>query len=307
MSIYEDKKQCASQLSAIITSFNQGAMIQEALASLLSQSVLPDKIIIVDDGSTDKNSIDILNRLNSIKEQVPIIVHRQINAGVSAARNTGIRLANTTFALILDGDDKLETTFIEKTLLKIKKSADIVAVSSWMKTFGVLESIVRPTGGNIKNFLSHNCCPATHIARCEAWRKCGGYNESMRAGFEDWDYFLRLLEISPKAHIEIIKEALIDYRTVPASSNIRSMDKRLDLMKYLMEKHAKSYAEYMIDVMLDLEANSISRLYAWESEIKRQIFNPRLSDVSKNFMKSPSYGDGGMAAAVRIASQKQAK
>lgn len=307
MSINENGKRCASQLSAIITSFNQGTMVQEALASLLNQSVLPDKIIIVDDGSTDKDSIDILNGLNSIKKQVPMIVHRQINAGVSAARNTGMRLANTTFALILDGDDKLEPTFIETVLFQIRKSTNIVAASSWMKTFGVLESIVCPTGGNIKNFLSHNCCPATHIVRCEVWRKCGGYDETMRTGFEDWDYFLRLLEISPKTHIKIVEEALIDYRTVPASSNIRSMDKRLELMKYLMEKHARSYAEHMIDVMLDLEAISISRLYGWESEIKRQIFDASLSDASKNFMESPSYGDGGMAAAVRIASQKQAK
>lgn len=307
MSIYENDNLWASQLTAIITSFNQGTMIQEALASLLNQSVLPDKIIIVDDGSTDKKSVGILNQLGAVKNQVPVIVHRQINAGVAAARNTGIGLADTTFALILDGDDKLEPTFIEQTLPQIRKSTEIVAVSSWMKTFGVLESIVCPSGGDIRKFLSHNCCPATHIVRCAAWRKCRGYDETMRTGFEDWDYFLRLLETSPKAHIAIVEEALIDYRTVPASPNIRSMDKRLELMKYLMEKHAKSYANHMIDVMLDLEAISISRLYGWESEMKRQIFDTSLSDVSKSFMRSPSYGDGGMAAAVRIASQKQAK
>ena len=303
MGIYSNTNRCASQLTAVVTSFNQGEMIQEALKSLLNQTILPDKIIIVDDGSTDEKSLDIIRGLEAMVTQVPIMIHRQKNSGVSAARNTGIRLANTTFALVLDGDDKLEPSFLEQTLPHIKKSSEIVAVSSWMKTFGVLQSIVCPSGGDIRKFLSHNCCPATHIMRCEAWRKCGGYDETMRTGFEDWDYFLRLLETSPKARIAIVEKALIDYRTVPASSNVRSMDKRLELMKYLMEKHSNAYAKHMVDVMLDLDAISISRLYAWESEMKKQIFNSNLSDASKKFMKSPSYGDGGMAAAVRIAAR----
>ena len=303
MEISANANRCASQLTAVVTSFNQGEMIQEALTSLLNQTILPDKIIIVDDGSTDEKSLDIISGLESMVNQVTIMVHRQKNSGVSAARNTGIRLANTTFALVLDGDDKLEPSFLEQTLPHIKKSSEIVAVSSWMKTFGVLQSIVCPSGGDIRKFLSHNCCPATHIMRCEAWRKCGGYDETMRTGFEDWDYFLQLLETSPKARIAIVEKALIDYRTVPASSNVRSMDKRLELMKYLMEKHSNAYAKHMVDVMLDLEAISISRLYAWESEMQKQILNSNLSDASKKFMKSPSYGDGGMAAAVRIAAR----
>ena len=48
---------------------------------------------------------------------------------------------------------------------------------------------------------------------------------------------------------------------------------------------------------------SMSRLYGWESEICHTLSeNQNLSRTSEEFMKSPSYGDGGMAAAVRIAS-----
>ena len=50
----------------------------------------------------------------------------------------------------------------------------------------------------------------------------------MRSGFEDWDFFLSMLETSSDAHIGILEEALINYRTAPASFNVRSMEKRLD-------------------------------------------------------------------------------
>ena len=172
-----------------------------------------------------------------------------------------------------------------------------------MHTFGVLASVVRPTGGDITAFLSHNCCPATHIFRRSAWQKCGGYDESMRGGFEDWDFFLNMLETTQGAKIGIVKQALINYRTTPVSSNIKSMEKRLELMRYIMEKHIRIYQEHMIETMLEMETISMSRLYGWESEmIYAKLTGKPLTDVSKAFMKSPSYGDGGMASAVRIAS-----
>ena len=125
----------------------------------------------------------------------------------------------------------------------------------------------------------------------------------MRRGFEDWDFFLSMLETAPDAVIGVVEETLIDYRTNPASSNIRSMESRLELMRYIMEKHRDSYRDHMMEAMLGIEAVSMGRLYAWEEEmtdsLKRQ---KKLSEVSRNFLRSPSYGDGGMAAAVRVAS-----
>ena len=49
----------------------------------------------------------------------------------------------------------------------------------------------------------------------------------MRSGFEDWDFFLSMLETIPEAYAGIIEKLLINYRTNPSSSNIKSMDKRL--------------------------------------------------------------------------------
>lgn len=232
----------ASDVQAVITSFNQRDMIEEAVRSLWLQTTPPSKIIIVDDGSTDPVSLEVLEKLAIFTESpVPVTVVYQSNGGVSSARNTGIRETQTPFVLVLDGDDQLEPTYIEQVSTLLRKNASMVAASSWIHTFGVLEAIVRPTGGGLTAFLPRNACPATHILRREAWARCGGYDETMRTGFEDWEFFLHILETGSNASIGIVEQPLLNYRTAPASANVQSMTKRLKLMEYIIEKHSDTY------------------------------------------------------------------
>lgn len=99
----------ANDVEAVVTSFNQGAMLFEAVRSLFCQTLLPAKIILVDDGSTDEKSIDILDQIVSdTNAPVPLTVIKQANSGVSSARNVGIQHAQAPLVLILDGDDMLE-------------------------------------------------------------------------------------------------------------------------------------------------------------------------------------------------------
>lgn len=293
-----------NDVEAVITSFNQKSMIYDAVHSLCRQTFKPKRIIISDDGTTDETSVKILNELEAdCRLPVPLQIIRQPNKGVSAARNTGIRQTQAPLVLVLDGDDCLEASFIEEVRHILSEHPFMVAASSWMHTFGVLEADVHPTGGDAAAFLSHNCCPATHIFRREAWQQCGGYDETMRSGFEDWDFFLNMLEAVPNTYIGIVEKPLINYRTAPASPNIKSMEKRLSIMRYMIEKHIGIYKEHIMDAVLGVESISMARLYGWESEMIHAKLNGRsFSSLSDEFMKSPSYGDGGMASAVRIAS-----
>lgn len=292
-------------VEAVITSFNQGTMILEAVKSLCGQTLLPQKIIIVDDGSTDGFSVSVLKDIEKMSDlPVPVVVYYKENGGVSSARNAGIRKAQAPMVLVLDGDDKLKPEYTECVSGLLRGNPAMVAASSWMDTFGVLDSVVRPAGGKIGSFLSRNCCPATHILRRDIYEQCGGYDESMRSGFEDWDFFLSMLETSPESFIGIVDRPLIQYRTAPASSNVKSMDKRLGLMRFIIEKHINSYHGHIVDALLGIEAISNERLYNWENEVIHSMQNRQeLSKPSEDFLKSPTYGDGGMASAVRIASK----
>ena len=126
----------------------------------------------------------------------------------------------------------------------------------------------------------------------------------MRAGFEDWEFFLSLLETQPAAQIGIVPEPLLEYRTAPASSNIQSMDKRLALMRFLIEKHLSSYQSHLTDALLAIESTSMARLHVWETEMRHTLQNGQsLCENSNDFLAHPSYGNGGIAAAVRIRSK----
>lgn len=304
MNINDSRNTFNANVEAVITSYNQGSMILEAVQSLCNQTLLPKRIIIIDDGSTDEYSLKVLNDIEKDSDlPIPVMIYHQKNGGVSAARNTGIKKAQAPMVLILDGDDKLEPTYIESVGKLLHDNPSMVAASSWMHTFGILDAIVCPTGGNIVPFLSHNCCPATHILRRENYEQCDGYDESMRSGFEDWDFFLSILETLPEAYIGIVEKPLINYRTAPASSNIKSMNKRLELMRYIIEKHISSYRNNIAGALLGIEAISNSRLYGWENEIIHSITNnQKISESANDFVRKPSYGDGGMASAVRIVS-----
>lgn len=304
----EKKYRIAHDVEAVITSYNQGSMIQEAVQSLLRQTTLPARILIVDDGSVEEESVRILEEMESEEHSVPVVVHRQKNSGVSAARNTGIGMTQTPLVLILDGDDRIAPQYIEEVSQLLREDKSVIAASSRIKTFGVLEAEVCPQGGGIAAFLSRNNCPAIHILRRGAWEKCGGYDETMHSGFEDWEYFLSMLETDRNAQIKIVEKSLLEYRTAPASSNIKSMQKRLELMKYIIEKHRRSYENHVLEAIISLEEISISRLYGWENEMLQQKKAGQvLSEHAKIFMRNPSYGDGGMAAAVRIASYENAE
>ena len=296
-------------VSVVITSYNQNEMIREAVDSVRRQKLRPDAIIVVDDGSTDPASVQVLDELEQAED---ITVIRQGNAGPSAARNVGIRAARTDCVTVLDGDDRLLPTFLETTVGLLDGDASVVAASGWLRTFGVLDAVVKPTGGTITDFLSRNACPATFTFRRTVWEACGGYDESMRCGFEDWDFCLSLLAAAATAadttatgqepRIAIAPEPLIEYRTAPASPNITSMTTRLETMRYLINRHHAAYAAHLTDALLGIEATSIARLNLWERTVREHPALLESQPDSRAFMASPAYGDGGMAAAVRLRS-----
>lgn len=278
-------------VGVVITAFDQGELVRQAVSSVLRQSRLPDVVLVVDDGSTDPVSSAVLTE---IEESFSVRVLRQANAGVSAARNTGLRSLGTDLAVVLDGDDRLAPSFVERTTAVLEADSDVVAASTWLRMHGAATALVRPAGGRVVDFLHRNSCPAAVLLRCEAWERCGGYDEALRDGFEDWDFFLSLL--ADGGRVEIVPEALVEYRTAPASANLRSMRRRLDLYGGIIDRHRDLYERHLREVLLAHEERSIELLRRWE---QLMVENPAIA------VDEATYGDGGMAAVVRVETARQ--
>ncbi|MCI1901527.1 MAG: glycosyltransferase family 2 protein [Bifidobacteriaceae bacterium] len=293
-----------ADVSVVITCFNQGKTIARAVHSACVQSLPPMCITVVDDGSSDLITHTVLDNLadpdaavSTERTGIPLRVIHQGNAGVSAARNAGIDAATGGIIAVLDGDDFWEPDFLEKTCTALLTITGAVAASSWLQTFGVLSTVVKPTGGKLAQFLSRNCCPASCVFRKHSWQTAGGYDTSLRSGFEDWDFSLRLLEDTTgteQPSIATVTEPLLNYHTAPASTNITSMDHRLELMRTLISQHLTSYRDHVAEAVLGVEAISMRRMSSLEALTAQTPDAPALE---------PSFGDGGMAAAVRLASR----
>ena len=90
-----------SQISVIIPTYNRARLLVEAIDSVLSQPMSGVEVIVVDDGSTDDTQ-EVVARYGAAVRHI-----RQNNAGVSAARNRGVREAHGDAVLFLDSDDYL--------------------------------------------------------------------------------------------------------------------------------------------------------------------------------------------------------
>lgn len=92
-------------ISVVVPLYNKAATIKRAIDSVLSQTVLPDEIIVVDDGSNDDS-------LNRIPKHPLIRIYRQSNSGVSVARNRGIEESQGEYVAFLDADDEWKPDFL---------------------------------------------------------------------------------------------------------------------------------------------------------------------------------------------------
>ena len=118
-------------ISIVIPVYNVEKYVKETLLSIKNQSLEPDEVIIINDGSTDK-SLTIVNEFNNINNWK---IFNTKNQGLGLTRNYGKSLAKSEYVYFIDSDDILEKNFIFeiKSLIKFYKKPDIILFSG--KTF----------------------------------------------------------------------------------------------------------------------------------------------------------------------------
>jgi hypothetical protein len=226
-----------SNVTVIIPCYNDGQYILQALQSIYNQTVLPEKIIIVDDGS----GIETKGILASIQHSLVQIVYQE-NQGVSVARNKAIALAQTDFIVNLDADDYYEAAFIEKALAILNMQPTVGVISSYCRTFndkGTIE-IVKPIGGIITDFIVINSGRASAMFRKSCWTQVGGYDERMIEGYEDWELWIGITKNGWA--MDIIREVLSHYRVKNESRDHTAIKEHdFELRQYIMNKHKEVY------------------------------------------------------------------
>ena len=128
-------------VSVVIPLFNQGHFLLGAIESVHAAGDIRDvEIVVVDDGSTDQQTIEIFDKLTGVTKV------RQANAGLSAARNAGIAAAAGRYIVPLDSDDLLSEGFLAPAVDALRRNPDLGYVAGYLRYFGLLDYTHVPAG-----------------------------------------------------------------------------------------------------------------------------------------------------------------
>lgn len=267
-------------VSIVMPCYNLGLYLQEAIDSARNQTYENIEIIIVDDGSTDGYTVNLLKQISEKSSDIRVMF--QANAGPSGARNTGIREAAGEFILCLDSDDILCPDYIKNVMPIFSKddSNDIGFVTTWIQEFGRRHNIWKTEDYNPSKLLVENIVHGASIFRKEAWEKAGGYKTDMRGGYEDWDFWISIVEVGYRW--VMVPEIYFMYRIRDNSVSATASKKHLELYSKILRSHGKIFSKYVDEIIL-MNSEKIHELHDVIKE-KNAIIDERdiqIDDLNK--------------------------
>lgn len=201
----------AEEVSVVIPHFNDGAHLEEAVASLEAQTLRPHAIVLVEDGSTDADSLRVVGALERAGR---VRVVRQENRGLAAARNTGWRACATELVAFLDADDVVMPGWLASCARAIGRTR-AAAAAPIVATFDADPGTI--TGGwcpvafdaALLGVMNAGVPGSGAVLRRAALEGVGGFDESMPA-YEDWALSAALAARGES--LAVVPEALFRYR-----------------------------------------------------------------------------------------------
>jgi glycosyltransferase involved in cell wall biosynthesis len=208
-------------VSIIITSYNYGRYLSDAIKSAISQTYSNIEIIVVDDGSTDNTK--------EVAELFSVKYIYQSNQGVSSAKNTGISQSQGDFLICLDGDDKLFPKYVEKTLDQILKHPSTAFVYTGSVTYDEnsrTENIWMPKQLHTKYslFAGWRGAMGPIMLRKKAYQSLQYGFDTALPVHEDMDLCFRLLNQGWKS--DVVFEPIHWYRIHEGSLNPTTREKK---------------------------------------------------------------------------------
>lgn len=191
-------------ISVVIPTYNRCDLLAEALRSVVSQTYSNWELLVIDDGSTEP----IEEVVKAFSDQ-RIIYHRQMNQGVSVARNLGIQLAKGKYIAFLDSDDMMEPICLDEKIKLVKENPDVGVVGGgcrYVNYEGEPILNISPARDSITYedlsvwtaFPGGTC---NIFAERELLVRIGGFRTNL-VDSEDRDLLRRLVEMKPFASVK---------------------------------------------------------------------------------------------------------
>lgn len=235
------KPENMGRVAVVIPAFNESRFLSEALDSLLTQTYKYWRAIVVDDQSSDTTT-EIAAGYATRHSRIEVLRLRR-NAGLPAARNAGLAQVTEPFVLFLDGDDVLFPDALENRVRTLVADEDAAGVYGRIRQ-GTVDldltehlkrrrhatdrRVILATSGGENPFGIHEV-----LLRTDAARALGGFDESLRKGGEDVDFWARAL----RSGMEFPGTGQVDclYRQTPTSMVTAGVIDHMDTVVGLLD------------------------------------------------------------------------
>ena len=198
-----------ADITVVIPVYNYAEYVVEALESVAAQTLRPLDLVVVDDGSGDESVPMVLDwvRANAPRFNRLMVRRHLANAGLGFARNSGFAAAETPFVLPLDADNRLAPGCCARLLAAMAGGAAFAYPQ--IRSFGDSDAVFGVLPFSAGRLMSGNYVDAMALVAKWAWAAGGGYDH-VRFGWEDYDFWCRLVERGLWG--EAVPEVLAEYR-----------------------------------------------------------------------------------------------
>jgi glycosyltransferase involved in cell wall biosynthesis len=248
-------------VTVVISCFNYGQYLGEAVASVKAQDGGPPRVIVVDDGSSEEAT---KRALEHVERDSDVELVRQSNAGVSAARNTGLQRATTPYVMVLDADDQLPANAVSRLRAALKADSRVGYAYGYIEFFGAWSATMRMPSFDPWRLMFRQIVGPTALTRREVFEATGGYDS--RFHYEDWEFWVHALAAGFNG-LQIHGPGLLHRKHGTSKFSNDRLNYRADFAR-LIAKHGSLYGN------LERMARQ-SDLSTTERVLYRRLWGPR--------------------------------
>lgn len=291
-------------VAVVIPIYNCALYVEEALRSIEAQTRRPERVVVVDDGSTDGSGRIVAQF--ATRSNLPLTIITQQNRGIAGARNAGVGLCEEDLIAFLDGDDTFYPTFLERAATALARHPELLLCFLDRDVVDVHGNFIRrdldhpafraigterlPDGVSVLTespfiaLVAGNVIPIGIVVRHSAFREVGGFDEEMRF-VEDKLFLMQLAKLGKFGFLD---EALGTWRrhgsNTSGSGNAYRMALYDDLVLEKIERDSTRFSltvDEMHAIKLQRRKNSAGLLFAASNEAHHDFFRITSTLVKK--------------------------
>ena len=236
------------QFSIVIAFYNQKAVFQETLDSILNQDFTDYEVVVINDGSSEEHTNWVSKYTNAF-DQVRLI--HQENTGPGSARNRGIEASKGQYIIFLDGDDLMAKGALQAFHTAVQKNKGSDVIISDCSFFGVKQEIKHqylPTFPQLLAFNNMIICAA--VKRALLGDQIRFDAKMDRIGLEDWEFWIQCLKKG--AQFSHIPQVLFNIRTSENSRTTNTANlKKKEAFKIIYSNHAELVQLHLEGLILE--------------------------------------------------------